>query len=138
MSSLYFETSAVLNWLLDESRAEDVLASIGNAEVIVTSVLTFTEIDRALIRAERERQLRAGDCQRVRGLLQAARSSWLQMAISTDVLARASRPFPVEPIRTLDAIHLATALEFTAAFPDLRVLSSDKRINDNAEALGIH
>jgi len=59
------------------------------------------------------------------------------MALSEEVLARASRPFPVEPVRTLDAIHLATALEFTAAFPDLRLVSCDSRVRENAEALGI-
>ena len=40
-------------------------------------------------------------------------------------------------MRTPDAIHLATALEFAAVFPDLRVLSYDERIRMNAEALGI-
>jgi hypothetical protein len=59
------------------------------------------------------------------------------MTVSDEVLRRAGRTFPVEPVRTLDAIHLATALEFTAVYPDLRVLSYDRRIRGNAEALGI-
>ena len=49
------------------------------------------------------------------------------MAVTDGVLARAGSPFPVEPVRTLDAIHLATALELATAFPDLRVLSFDRR-----------
>ena len=40
-------------------------------------------------------------------------------------------------MRTVDAIHLATALELAAAFPDLQLLSFDRRVRDNAEALGI-
>jgi len=71
------------------------------------------------------------------GLFRRARSDWMTMAVCEDVLARASRPFPAEPVRTLDAIHLATALEFTRAFSSLRVLSSDRKIRDNAVALGI-
>ena len=59
------------------------------------------------------------------------------MAVTSDVLARAGRAFPVEPVRTLDAIHLATALEFVATYPDLRILSFDERVRSNAEALGI-
>ena len=31
------------------------------------------------------------------------------VAVTDAVLARVRRPFPVEPIRTLDAVHLATA-----------------------------
>jgi hypothetical protein len=59
------------------------------------------------------------------------------MMISEGIVERCGRPFPIEPVRTLDAIHLASALEFTRAFPDLEMLSFDQRILDNAEALGI-
>ncbi len=52
------------------------------------------------------------------------------------VLARAVEPFPVT-VRTLDALHLATALVFLQAFPDLRILTYDQRIAANAEMLGI-
>ena len=53
------------------------------------------------------------------------------------VLDRASRTFPVEPVGTLDAIHLATALEFHAALGSLTMLSLDERIRANAAALGM-
>lgn len=59
------------------------------------------------------------------------------MTITEDVLSRAARGFPIEPVRTLDALHLATALAFTAVFPDLEILSLDRRITDNARALGL-
>ena len=45
-------------------------------------------------------------------------------------------PFPGEPIRALDAIHLATALVIRDIYPDLRVLSLDQRVRQNAAALG--
>jgi hypothetical protein len=52
------------------------------------------------------------------------------------VLARAGRPFPVEPIRSLDALHLATA-ELLDEPPQLvTVLTRDSRVIDNARALG--
>jgi hypothetical protein len=59
------------------------------------------------------------------------------MEISEDVRMRASRFFPAEPIRTLDALHLATALLFMQAFPSLELLSYDQRILKNAAILGI-
>jgi len=43
----------------------------------------------------------------------------------------------VEPVRTLDAIHLATTLAFTRAFSDLEIVSFDRRLLENARALGI-
>jgi predicted nucleic acid-binding protein len=137
MNAVYLESSALLHWLLGQSRAADVRRAVDRAEVVLTSALTFTETERALVRAEHHGVLRGGDARRLRGLLNRVQASWTRMAVSDDVLARASRPFPVEPIRTLDAIHLATALEFTATYPDLHVLSFDDRVADNAEALGI-
>ncbi len=59
------------------------------------------------------------------------------MELSGEVLTRAGQPFPVEPVRTLDAIHLATALVFTKAYPDLQILTFDQRISNNAQPLGI-
>ena len=58
------------------------------------------------------------------------------VAITDAVLARVRRPFPVEPIRTLDAVHLATA-ELLDEPPQLMtIVSRDDRVRDNAVALG--
>jgi hypothetical protein len=58
------------------------------------------------------------------------------VAIVDPILDRAGRPFPVEPIRTLDAIHLATA-EFLGDPPQLvTVLTRDASVRDKARALG--
>ncbi len=108
-----------------------------NVLYVETSALTFAEAERALVRAESEELLLAADGQRLRGLLQRASAGWMKMMTSDEILARAGRPFPVEPIRTLDAIHLATALAFAKAFADLRLLSMDRRLADNAGALGL-
>ncbi len=48
---------------------------------------------------------------------------------------RASLAFPIEPIRSLDALHLASAAELRQAIPGLSILSLDRRIVDNAKAL---
>ena len=58
------------------------------------------------------------------------------VAVSEEVLERVGRPFPVEPIRTLDAIHIATA-ELLGDPPALVLfITRDKRVADNARALG--
>ena len=137
MSAVYLESSAVLHWLLGQSGAPEVRRAVDRADAVLISALTLTESERALIRAESEGVLRGGDAQRLRGLLNRAQAAWTRMTVSAAVLARAGRAFPVEPVRTLDAIHLATALEFATTFPDLQLLSFDRRVRDNAEVLGI-
>jgi hypothetical protein len=49
---------------------------------------------------------------------------------------RARRAFPVEPVRTLDAIHLATATLANSLVPELTVLSLDRRIRASAREMG--
>ena len=46
-------------------------------------------------------------------------------------------PFPGEPIRTLDALHLASALVARAAVADLAFLSQDEKVRASARALGL-
>ncbi len=137
MKVVYLESSAVLQWLLGQSGAADVRNTIDRAEIVLSSMLTLTESERVLLRTESHGAITGGDAQRLRGMLNRAQASWTRMRVSDEVLARAARAFPVEPVRTLDAIHLATALEFASTFPDLRVLSFDARVRSNAEALGL-
>jgi hypothetical protein len=58
------------------------------------------------------------------------------VALTDAVLIRAGRPFPLEPIQTLDAIHLAT-LELLGETPQLvTIITRDDRVRENAQALG--
>jgi len=58
--------------------------------------------------------------------------------VDEDVLARAAGAFPL-PIATLDAIHVATALEVQQwhDVTELVLLSRDKQVRDVAAALGM-
>jgi predicted nucleic acid-binding protein len=58
------------------------------------------------------------------------------VSVTEEVLARAGRPFPIEPIRPLDAIHLATAELLGEPPAVVTILTRDDRIRDNAKALG--
>ena len=58
------------------------------------------------------------------------------VAVTDGVLARVRRPFPVEPIRTLDAVHLATAELLGEPPPLVTVVTRDVRVRVNAQALG--
>lgn len=56
--------------------------------------------------------------------------------LDREILSRARKSFPVEPFRTLDAIHLASAQRLEGRFSSLAVASHDNRLRANAEALG--
>lgn len=137
MKVVYIETSAVLTWLLGEPDHQRVVDCLNDSDMVVTSVLTRLEVERSLLRAERGGMMREAERQKVRGLFARVSSSWAFLALSEDVLKRASGAFPVEPVRSLDAIHLASALEFLGLYPALSVLSFDKRIYDNLDPLGL-
>jgi uncharacterized protein with PIN domain len=134
---VYAETSAVLGWLLGEESPARLAAVLDSAEKVVTSVLTLLEASRGILRAATEGRASAADASRLRGLLARAASSWDLMEITEDIRTRAAEAFPVEPVRTLDAVHLATMLDFLRIFPEMSVLSFDARILANLEPLGL-
>jgi predicted nucleic acid-binding protein len=102
----------------------------------VTSALTFAEGARAIVSARVSGRLTpAEERAAVRGLRVFERRCYV-VAITDAVLARVGRPFPVEPVRTLDAVHLATA-ELLGEPPQLvTIVTCDARVSDNARALG--
>src|SRR5205807_8980448 len=76
----------------------------------ITAALTFAEAARALVRARVAARLTpAEERAALRGLQTFKRRCDIDSVTAT-VLARAGRPYPVEPVRTLDAVHLATEI----------------------------
>jgi predicted nucleic acid-binding protein len=134
--NVYAESSAVLAWLLGEEAGRSVREVLQHTEVVMASDLTLVECDRVLIRAVTTGEIdeaAAADC---RAHLNAAASHWHLWRVSADIVERARRPFPAEPIRTLDAIHLATALAVRSAVPGVELLTLDDRIRRAAKQLG--
>jgi uncharacterized protein len=134
---VYAESSAVLAWLLGEPTAPAVRAILAGAERVVASALTPLECGRALARGRAAGTLSPDDARDAARLLERATRGWALLELTGTPLERAARPFPVEPVRTLDALHLASALEFHAALGALTMLSLDERIRENAGALGM-
>jgi predicted nucleic acid-binding protein len=137
MKALYLESSAAVAWLFGETKASDVIHAMDEAEIVVTSRLTLVEIERAIHRAVALSSIKEASAQKLRGLLARERKQWITMTLTESVLARAGSVFPVEPVKALDAIHLATALAFSETFPDLKIIAFDRRVSDNAVALGL-
>ncbi|MDI6771541.1 MAG: type II toxin-antitoxin system VapC family toxin [bacterium] len=133
---MYAESSAVLAWLLGEPDGQAARMLLAEAESVVTSDLTLIECDRVLIRAQAIGEVSEAAAADRRAVLNAAAVHWHLLRVHGPVIERARRPFPTEPIRTLDAIHLASALVARGALARLAVLSLDDRLRAAARQLG--
>jgi hypothetical protein len=89
-----------------------------------------------LIRAETSLALSATQTDERRTSLRTAASGWILLSLGAAIIDRARRPFPAEPIRTLDALHLSSVLSVAETLDELAVLSLDRRIRSSARALG--
>ena len=105
----YAESSAVLAWLLGEETGPSVREVLQHAELVMASDLTLVECDRVLIHAVTTGEIDEAAAADRRAHLNAVPSHWHLRRVSPDIVARARHPFPAKPIRTLDAIHLASA-----------------------------
>ena len=122
---IYLDTSVALAHLLAEDRhPPDELW----AEPIASSRLLEYEMWTRI----NARRLAPSHGDAVRGLL--ARVALLELAPT--VLARALEPFPV-PVRTLDALHLASAEFLRAQRQPVEIASYDDRMLEAARRMGM-
>ncbi len=135
--NLYAESSAVLAWLLGEPTGLLVQELLSTAASVFASDLTLVESDRVLIRSSVAGQISESEAANRRAHLSRASGHWNLVRLSDEIVSRARLPFPVEPTRTLDALHLASALVVRAAEPELTMLSLDERVRDCTLALGL-
>ena len=132
--ALYVESSALVAAMFDgDATARRAILAAPHR---VASALTIAESRRAVVRAAERQPLRMETRLAFAEFLREFEAKCLVVSITADILARVGRPFAVEPVRTLDAIHLAT-VELIDRPPELvHVLTRDRRVADNARAMG--
>jgi predicted nucleic acid-binding protein len=134
--NIYAESSAVLAWLLGEEAGRPVREVLRHAELVMASDLTLVECDRVLIRAITLGEIEEASAADRRAHLNAAAAHWHLWRVSSDIVDRARHRFPAEPVRTLDAIHLASALAVRSVVPGVELLSLDDCIRRAGVQLG--
>jgi predicted nucleic acid-binding protein len=126
--------SALVAALLE--RDAGALKSLRAKTPQITCALTLAEAARAIVRARvGERLTVAEERAAVRALRRFARRCYV-VAVTDEVLARVGRPFPMEPVRTLDAVHIATAESLGEPPQLMAIVTRDIRVRENAAALG--
>ena len=130
----YVESSALVAALLE--RDTTVMKRLAPGTEQVTSALTLAEAGRAIVRARATGRLTADKEQAAVRALRTFERRCFILDVDRAVLDRVRRPFPVEPIRTLDAVHLATAELLGEPPPLMVIVTRDVRVRENAQALG--
>ena len=122
---IYLDTSVALAQLLAEDRTPP--PDLWDDRVVSSRLLQYEVWNR--INARRLVRSHADD---VRALL--GRIAFLEL--TSTVLARALEPFP-EPVRTLDALHLASVEFLREQGHQVRLATYDARMRNVAARLGI-
>jgi predicted nucleic acid-binding protein len=122
-SVTYVDSSAIVKLAVTEPESKALRRDLSRRQTLVTSALARTEVARALLPLGPEAVLRGDEVLRRLQLLR----------VNDRVLAQAGRMESAE-LRSLDAIHLATAKQIGPRLK--RVVTYDARMVDAARALG--
>lgn len=130
---VYFDSSVVLRVVLGERGRLKEWSRTSDA---VTSEITRVECLRALDRLRLEGGMADRELTRRRSTALTLLSGFEQVRLNRAVLERAADPFPIR-IRTLDALHVASALLVRTRFPALRFATHDVDLGAVARAEGL-
>jgi len=131
-ASVYLDTSAVLRAVLETGTTPDLETRIRAAPVLVTSRLALVESARVLVRlrtTERVSEQRLADAEREIDAVWARCEIW---ELTRTVCDLARHVAPTKPLRSLDALHLATFVLARRKLEGLELVSVDSRLTDAA------
>ncbi len=134
---LYVDTSVLVKRCVAEP-GSDVASRATSAYTVVTSALAPLEALSAITAKHRGGSLRTAAFRAAVRRLEEERSAWTLVEIVPAVLTKAERLIRTVPARTLDAIHIASALFFQeAGGVDMPFLTADSKQRQSAEAAGL-
>jgi predicted nucleic acid-binding protein len=129
----YVDSSVLLRFVLDQPSR---LAELTRFDERLTSAVTEVECLRAVDASRVSGLLTEDESVRRRSLVFVQLRRMRRLGVSRSVLTRAGESLTL-PVKTLDAIHLATALQWRdRRAPDLVFATHDQRLGQAAAALG--
>ena len=119
---LYLDASAAVKLAVDESETAALMTYLDEApdHVVISSVLLETEMRRAVPSPEGQAEVSAA-------------LSGIELLDASRELFRSAGLLPMPGLRSLDAIHLATAMHFDASV----LVAYDRRLLRAAETVGL-
>ena len=129
----YCDSSVLVRFILEQA---DALAELTACDQLVTSVVTQVECLRAIENARLRGELSDDELAGLRRAAYARLSGIERVEVSPSILGQAERSFGVV-LKTLDAIHVATAIVWRERrAPDLVFATHDRQQARAATALG--
>ena len=127
MSLAYFDTSVLVKNYVREAGSSRVRALLTSYEFL-SSAITTIELQSALQRRRRQREITQANYNSIVSRLAHDRLYWQLVEVVPQVLSKAEELVKAENVRTLDAIHLASAMIIQDSFPTpLPFISADER-----------
>ncbi len=111
MTRLFLDTSALAKRYIREKGSERIMALCREAQEICVSVLALPECISALNRLRREVKLTADQYETLKESLAADVEHLTMVPIDETVIAASIRLLERHPLRAVDAIHIASAVE---------------------------
>jgi predicted nucleic acid-binding protein len=130
---VFFDSSGLAKRYIQEQGSDDVEEILKVAGEVGLSVIAPAEVISALNRLRRQRVIAPGQYDLVKNALFSDIEDVSVVGVTSSVVAGAISLLEEHPVRTLDALHVASAVEWKA---DLFV-SSDKRQLAAAAGLGL-
>jgi len=127
VSLAYFDTSALVKNYVREPGSSRVRGLLTRYEFL-SSAITPIELQSALQRRHRQREITQRNYNSIVARLANDRSYWQLVEVIPQVLSKAEELVKTENVRTLDAIHIASAIIIQESFPTpLPFISADAR-----------
>jgi len=120
------DSSAFAKRYIEESGSQEVDDLLQSASELGLSVICVPEIVSALNRSVRERRLPARDYATAKGRLAEDVADATVVNLTPGVISRATHLLESHPLRAMDALHVACALEWGA---DLFVSCDDRQLS---------
>ena len=132
---IYWDTSALVKQFLAEVGTEEVLAFRTQDLPHATSMITYSETFSALRRRARERFLSVARYRTAMDLFKRDWPAFVRVQLDEEIIMLSAKLIERHPLRTLDAIHLASVLQLQQLVgePSLFV-SSDSQLLQAATA----
>jgi len=134
----YYDTSALVKQYLQEAGSKLVLELLKSGEKVYTASLTYAEGHAAFSRRTREGRLTRQTARRLALRFDKDWETYDVVILGEDVLRLARQMLYRHPLRSADAIHLASALLLARTSPTARwsFVCADGRLCDAAKAEG--
>jgi predicted nucleic acid-binding protein len=132
---IYLDASALVKLFVPEAESDDLNQALAGLTDVIVSDLALTEMASALGRRTREQLLTRVEAQRLYREASKLHATSLHAELTPPIHRRAERIMLslTIPLRALDALHLATALDAEAA----TVVTFDPRLRDAAISQGL-